>query len=76
MCRYLCCNGLGLSRPVFHDTRDTSSAARRLFTGIKEGKFGMEIIMRNQDDKMRMMAQHLGMLKSKTEINGPVGGPI
>lgn len=70
------CNGLGLSRPVFHDTRDTTGAARRLFAGIKEGKFGMEIIMRNQDDALKMVAQHLGMLKSKTEISGPDGGPI
>ncbi len=70
------CNGLGLSRPVFHDTRDATGAARRLFAGIKEGKFGMEIIMRNQDDALKMVAQHLGMLKSKTEISGPDGGPI
>jgi len=70
------CNGLGLSRPVFHDTRDASGAARRLFAGIKEGKFGLEIITRNQDEALKMVAQHLGMLKSKTEISGPEGGPI
>lgn len=70
------CNGLGLSRPVFHDTRDASGSARRLFAGIKEGKFGLEIITRNQDEALKMVAQHLGMLKSKTEISGPEGGPI
>ncbi len=70
------CNGLGLSRPVFHDTRDASGAARRLFAGIKEGKFGLEIITRDQDEALKMVAQHLGMLKSKTEISGPEGGPI
>jgi Phage terminase, small subunit len=70
------CNGLGLSRPVFHDTRDASGAARRLFAGVKEGKFGLEIITRNQDEALKMVAQHLGMLKSKTEISGPEGGPI
>lgn len=70
------CNGLGLCRPVFHDTRDASGAARRLFAGIKEGKFGLEIITRNQDEALKMVAQHLGMLKSKTEISGPEGGPI
>ncbi|WP_089528500.1 terminase small subunit [Pantoea ananatis] len=70
------CNGLGLSRPVFHDTRDATGAARRLFAGIKEGKFGLEIITRNQDEALKMVAQHLGMLKSKTEISGPEGGPI
>lgn len=70
------CNGLGLSRPVFHDTRDVTGAARRLFAGIKEGKFGLEIITRNQDEALKLVAQHLGMLKSKTEISGPEGGPI
>lgn len=70
------CNGLGLSRPVFHDTRDATGAARRLFAGIKEGKFGMEVITRNQDEALKMVAQHLGMLKSKTEISGPEGAPV
>ncbi|MBS0877977.1 MULTISPECIES: terminase small subunit [unclassified Tatumella] len=70
------CNGVGLSRTVIHDTRDTSAAARRLFAGVKEGKFGIEVITRNQDDALKMVAQHLGMLKSKTEISGPEGGPI
>ncbi len=70
------CNGLGLSRPVFHDTRDATGAARRLFAGIKEGKFGMEVITRNQDEALKMVAQHLGMLKSKTEISGPDGAPV
>ncbi|MDU5474007.1 MULTISPECIES: terminase small subunit [unclassified Pantoea] len=70
------CNGLGLSRPVFHDTRDLTGAARRLFAGVKEGKFGLEIVMRNQDDALKMVAQHIGMVKTKTEISGPDGGPI
>ncbi|EBP9599690.1 terminase small subunit, partial [Salmonella enterica subsp. enterica] len=70
------CNGVGLSRPVFHDTRDLKGAERRLFAGIKEGKFGLEMITRNQDEAMKMVAQHLGMLKTKTELSGPNGEPI
>ena len=70
------CNGVGLSRPVFHDTRDLNGAERRLFAGIKEGKFGLEMITRNQDEAMKMVAQHLGMLKTKTELSGPNGEPI
>lgn len=70
------CNGAGLSRTVIHDTRDASGAARRLFGGIREGKFGIEVITRNQDDALKMVAQHLGMIKTKTELSGPDGGPV
>lgn len=70
------CNGMGVSRSHFHDTRDLRGAARRLYAGVKEGKFGLEVITRNQDDALKMVAQHLGMLKNKTEISGPDGGPV
>ena len=70
------CNGMGISRPVFHDTRDLNGAARRLFAGVREGKFGLEMITRNQDEAMKLVAQHLGMLKNKTELSGPDGGPV
>ncbi|WP_261426170.1 terminase small subunit, partial [Serratia proteamaculans] len=70
------CNGTGEGRAHFHDTRDLKGAARRLFAGIKEGKFGIEVITRNQDDALKMVAQHLGMVKNKTELSGPDGGPV
>ncbi|WP_042844795.1 terminase small subunit [Providencia rettgeri] len=70
------CNGAGIGRAHFHDTRDLAGAARRLFAGVKEGKFGVEVITRNQDDALKMVAQHLGMVKNKTEITGADGGPI
>ncbi len=70
------CNGVGIGRVHFHDTRDLTGSARRLFAGVKEGKFGVEVITRNQDDALKMVAQHLGMVKNKTEITGADGGPI
>lgn len=70
------CNGMGVSRSYFHDTRDLRGAARRLYAGVKEGKFGLEVITRNQDDALKMVAQHLGMLKNRTELSGADGGPI
>lgn len=70
------CNGAGIGRAHFHDTRDLTGSARRLFAGVKEGKFGVEVITRNQDDALKMVAQHLGMVKNKTEITGADGGPI
>lgn len=70
------CNGVGIGRSVFHDTRDLTGAERRLFAGIKEGKAGLEVLTRNQDEAMKMVAQHLGMLKTKTELSGPNGEPI
>lgn len=70
------CNGVGIGRPHFHDTRDLRGASRRLFAGIKEGKFGTEVITRNQDEALKMVAQHLGMLKNRTELTGADSGPI
>ncbi|MGN9452004.1 terminase small subunit [Klebsiella grimontii] len=70
------CNGMGVSRSHFHDSRDLRGAARRLYAGVKEGKFGLEVITRNQDDALKMVAQHLGMLKNKTELSGPDGAPV
>ncbi|WP_275262147.1 terminase small subunit [Citrobacter braakii] len=70
------CNGVGIGRSVVHDTRDLIGAEQRLFAGIKEGKSGLEVITRNQDEAMKMVAQHLGMLKTKTELSGPNGEPI
>ena len=70
------CNGAGIGRAHFHDTRDLTGAARRLFAGVKEGKFGVEVITRNQDDALKMVAQHLGMVKNRTEHTGKDGGPI
>lgn len=70
------CNGAGIGRSHFHDTRDLKGASRRLFAGIKEGKFGTEVITRNQDEALKMVAQHLGMVKSRTELTGADGGPI
>ncbi|MBV2190215.1 terminase small subunit [Providencia rettgeri] len=70
------CNGAGIGRAHFHDTRDLTGSARRLFAGVKGGKFGVEVITRNQDDALKMVAQHLGMVKNKTEITGADGGPI
>ncbi|EJD6080674.1 terminase small subunit [Providencia rettgeri] len=70
------CNGTGIGRAHFHDTRDLTGAARRLFAGVKEGKFGVEVITRNQDDALKMVAQHLGMVKNRTEVTGADGGPI
>ncbi|HBH7053946.1 TPA: terminase small subunit [Morganella morganii] len=70
------CNGAGIGRPHFHDTRDLRGASRRLFAGIKEGKFGTEVITRNQDEALKMVAQHLGMVRNRTELTGKDGEPI
>ncbi len=70
------CNGAGLGRSHLHDTQDLKGASRRLFARIKEGKFGTEVITRNQDDALKMVAQYLGMLKNRTGVTGADGGSI
>lgn len=66
------CNGAEHWSGAFHDTRDLTGPARRVFAGVKEGKFGVEVITRNQDEALKMVAQHLGMLKNKTELTVPM----
>lgn len=54
------CQGDGIPRPWFADTRKLSPAARRLFSGVKTSKEGIQILMRDQDGALDKLAKVFG----------------
>lgn len=70
------CGGDGRGRMLVADTRHLRGAARRLYAGVKLGKDGLEVRMRDQDAALANIAKHLGMFPSKVELTGKNGGPV
>ena len=70
------CGGEGRGRMLVADTRHLRGAARRLYAGVKLGKDGLEVRMRDQDAALANIAKHLGMFPSKVELTGKNGGPV
>lgn len=56
------CNGEGIGETFFADTRDLDGAERQLFAGVKESKFGIEIL---SEDKKAARAQLLQLLSHR-----------
>jgi phage terminase small subunit len=66
------CFGNGVATPHFHDTRTMSKGAKRLYAGIKvTGSGGTEMLLRNQDRALELIAKHLGMLIERKETGKP-----
>lgn len=69
------CNGEGQQEVFIHDTRKLSSAGKLLFAGVKQTKFGIEVLTQSQEAALLNVAKHLGMftekidLKSKSQVN-------
>lgn len=61
------CFGEGHGRPLFKDTARASGRARRLYSGVKVTKDGMEMKLRSQDKAVELLGRHLGMWKDKVE---------
>jgi len=70
------CHGEGIGAVFVHDTRKLTGAARRLYAGMRVGKDGIQVLMRNQDEALANIARHLGMFKNSVELGGPRGEPI
>lgn len=70
------CGGEGRGRMFVADTRTLPEAAKTLYAGVKVGKDGLEVKMRDQDAALTNIARHLGMFPSKVELTGKNGGPI
>ena len=54
------CNGEGIPKPWFADTRKLSPAARRLFSSVYVTKDGVRIQTRDQDAALEKLAKILG----------------
>lgn len=70
------CRGEG--RPDLHieDTRKLQGGAKLLYSGIKQTKAGLEIVMHDQAKALENVARHLGMFKDKVELTGQDGGAL
>lgn len=55
------CNGEGVHRTIFKDTRYLSASARSLYAGIKETSRGKEILMHSQEKALELLGRHLAM---------------
>ncbi len=58
------CFGEGIGQIFIADTEKLTGAARRLYGGAKQTKYGVEIIFRNQDAALENIAKFLGMFKN------------
>lgn len=70
------CSGEGVEDVHIRDLRKLTGPARKLIAGVKNGKFGIEVMFRDQDAALRNLAQYLGLLVNKNEHTGAGGGPI
>ena len=67
------CEGDGVPDIVMADTRKLTGSARRLFAGVKQTKFGVEVMMRDQDGALDKIARHLGLYNDKLHLPGVNG---
>lgn len=70
------CGGNGVEYVHVADTRKLTGAAKRLYAGVKQTKYGIEIITRDQDAALTNIARYLGMMLDRKEISGPGGAPV
>lgn len=70
------CCGEGVEDVHVADLRKLRGPVRRLISGVKQGKNGIEILFRDQSEALAKLAQWAGLLVNKNEHSGPGGGPI
>lgn len=70
------CFGQGHGAAFFEDTRNLRGAAKTLFSGVKQGKEGLEMKTLDQVEALKLVGQHLGMFKTKVEHSGANGQPL
>lgn len=70
------CGGEGRGKVHVFDTRRLTGAAKLLYAGVRVGKDGLEVKMRDQDKALENVARHLGMFKERVELTGKDGRPI
>lgn len=64
------CHGEGIEVVFFNDTRNLSPAAKLLYSGVKAGRDGIEVLMLSREKAMDNLAKALGMFKdSEPDIN-------
>lgn len=66
------CDGDGLNKVFFHDTRKLSRGAMALFAGVKKDKHGIDIRLHDKVTALNQIARHLGFFEKdhKVEVSG------
>lgn len=65
------CFGRGIGQVLFHDTTRLSPAARKLYKGAKQTKFGMEIELHDQRAAADALMRVAGAFKDAMPLNPP-----
>jgi phage terminase small subunit len=71
------CDGIGEFDVFIADSGKLQGAARRLYAGLKQGRDGITILMRDQDKALSEISKYFGLTNlTRHEIAGKNGGPI
>lgn len=70
------CDGEGVSGLVIADTKSLKGAARKLYAGAKQTKFGVEVQLHDQMKALENVARHLGMFNDKLTLKGDPENPL
>lgn len=55
---------------IIKDTKKLDEQQIRAISGIKEGKFGIEVKLGDKEKALELLGRHLGMFKDKLEVSG------
>jgi len=65
------CRGEGVEQVYVADTRQLNESAKLLYNGIRQTKYGVEVILRDRDIALTNLAKFLGMFKDNKESAAP-----
>lgn len=65
------CFGEGIGEVFLKDTRTLIGGETRLFDGVKQGKDGIEVRVRDRTKVAELLGRHLGMFNDKLQITKP-----
>ncbi len=70
------CGGEGVPVVIIADTKSLKGAARKLYAGAKQTKFGIEVKLHDQMKALENVARHLGMFNDKLTLKGDAENPL
>jgi phage terminase small subunit len=70
------CGGEGIGRVVIADMKSLKGAARKLYAGAKQTKFGVEVQLHDQMKALESVARHLGMFNDKLKLVNDPENPL
>jgi hypothetical protein len=62
------CLGKGIVKSEIRPSSEWGDTARYLYKGVRQTKFGMEVILRDQDKALENLAKYFGLFETKLRI--------